>query len=161
MKICLLQIDRHSWHDFGLERRRMAAASYLKSPNDHQSVDVELGNVQADFLQHFSWQSSWGHRNKLHSKKCCNVTTKAVTLKKKKTNVLPLGAQHWASFSSPASHWSPGDRFNLQWEKKQRQITLSLVYSVYIETSCCLETVLVLVRRNIRKQNWKHTVLLV
>lgn len=40
---------------------------HLKSTDDHQSVDVEFGNILADFLQQFTWKSSLGE--KLHSEK--------------------------------------------------------------------------------------------
>lgn len=35
-----------------------AATSHLKSTDDHQSVDAELGNILADLLQYFTWQRS-------------------------------------------------------------------------------------------------------
>lgn len=37
-----------------------SATSYLKAANDHQSVDVEFGDVLADLLQPFAWKSSSG-----------------------------------------------------------------------------------------------------
>ena len=42
---------------------------YFKSTNDHQRMDVEPGNVQADLLQQFAWKSSSGKPDKLFSKK--------------------------------------------------------------------------------------------
>lgn len=42
----------------GLSGESSRLTAYLKSTNDHQSMDVELGNVLTDFLQHLSRQSS-------------------------------------------------------------------------------------------------------
>lgn len=42
-----------------------SATSYLKAANDHQSVDVEFGDVLADLLQPFAWKSSSGSHEKI------------------------------------------------------------------------------------------------
>lgn len=42
--------------------------SYFKTTNDHQSMNVKLGNVLADFLQEFAWKSSLRKADKLFSK---------------------------------------------------------------------------------------------
>lgn len=42
----------------GLSGESSSLASYLKSTNYHQSMDVELGNVLTDFFQHLSRQNS-------------------------------------------------------------------------------------------------------
>lgn len=50
----------HITGEFIFEAERNITQVYLKSTNDHQSVDVKLGNVQTEFLQYFRRQSSLG-----------------------------------------------------------------------------------------------------
>lgn len=47
-----------------------AAAAHLEAPDDHQRVDVEPGDVLADFLQHFSRQRSSHRKRQKKTIKC-------------------------------------------------------------------------------------------